>query len=351
MVRRIVAMFAVWLVLVATAGCEGRQQAATRVESDFAVMGTEGRIIVYAESAGQGSDAVAAGRAMLEEIERALSTYRQESEVSAINRAAGGEAVVISQLTARAIGAAKEYSRLSGGAFNPLVGSVIRLWRAAAERGQLPSDEDIAAALALLDIEKIELAEHDGRITCRLALSGMELDLGGHAKGWAADEAIAVMRPMSGVRAVLVMLGGDGAGWSGEGWSRPWTFGIQDPREAESRELYERLEALNLAVVTSGNYYRYFEIGGRRYSHIIDPRRGRPIDTDVASATVVDSNAGRADALATACMILGSEEALKMLEGIAGAEGLILQSADGGGLIRHTTSGYPDGGGEGQAGG
>lgn len=312
---------------------------AVRCESDFSAMSTDGQIIVYASNDTACHLAIAAAQQVLHDIETDISAFRADSEISAINSAAGAGAVAISPRTARAIQAAKDYSRLSGGAFNPLVGPIMQLWRTAADEQRLPSDDEIRAALSLLDLEQIKLAAGDGRHICRLERPGMMLDLGGMAKGWAADEAIAAARQVKGVRAVLVMIGGDGAGWSDPAWSRPWSFGIQNPRRPETREIADRLQALNLAVVTSGNYYRYFEIRGRRYSHIINPRTGLPVESDVLSATVTDADGGRADALATACMVLGAEGAVELLEGIEGAEGLILQMVDGRTVARRT-SGY-----------
>ena len=142
------------------------------------------------------------------------------------------------------------------------------------------------------------------------------------------------------------MLGGDGACWSEPGWSRPWTFGVQDPRDTVSRKVLLRLRATGGAVVTSGGYYRYHEIAGRRYSHVLDPRTGRPVETAVASATVIHREGAAADALATACMVLGARDGIALLTRLAQspagrgeAEGLILESRDGR-LVRRATPGF-----------
>jgi thiamine biosynthesis lipoprotein len=312
---------------------------ATRAESDFVVMGTEGRIIVYCGDEQRSREALSVGRARLDEIDRALSAHKTDSEVSAVNQRAGGEPVAVGESTARAIQAAKGAWRLTDGAFNPLVGSLVHLWRQSAAAQRLPADEELASVPELLDVDRIELTQRAGQHYCRLGRAGMRLDLGGLGKGWAADEAVAAIRQTPGVRAALVMLGGDGAAWSDPAWTRPWVFGVQDPRKPETRDVLAPLRALNAAVITSGNYYRYYEIGGRRYSHILDPRTGRPVETDVVSATVIDHDGGRADALATACMVLGTQAAIELLERVQGAEALILENSDTG-LLWHQTSGF-----------
>jgi len=309
-------------------------------------MDTRGDVIIYTDTEAQGRLAYEAALARLKTIERLLNRYDPASELSAVNRAAGGPPVIVSRTTARAVIQARHLWQTTGGAFNPLVGSLVALWTQCEAERRLPTDEQIQSALLLLNMDEVEVAEGgaaDGTSSCRLARAGMQLDLGGMAKGWAAQEAVAAIRRCEGVRAALVNLGGDGACWSEPGggprgteepgasrppWRRPWRFGLQDPRTV-SRKILAPLEATRGAVVTSGNTYRYYEIDGRRYSHVLNPRTGRPVENCIASATVVHPDGGTADGLATACMVLGTGKSIELLERLPGAEGLILELSEG----------------------
>ncbi len=321
-------------------GCRdaGGPGQAVRAERRFTTMSTDGQVVVYADRRARAESATDAARARLREIEAALSRYDPESELSGLNRAAGGEAVRVSETTGRAIAEAKRLAHVTGGVFNPLVGNLLAVWAEAERREELPREDELEAALDLLDTGAVRLERAGEGWTCRLARPGMKLDLGGMAKGWAADEALAAARQVPGVRAVLVNLGGDGACWSGPGWARRWTFGVQDPRDPEGRSVLRRLSVSTGAVVTSGNYYRGYEIGGTPYNHVLDPRTGRPAATGAVSATVVPSRGADADALATACLVLEPEAALALLERIPEAEGLVLEES-GGRLLHRATSG------------
>ena len=316
-------------------------QTVVRTDADFLVMSTEGRLITYAATRAQGEAALDAALARLAEIEKALNRYDPQSELSALNRSAGGPAMTVSATAGRTIAASKELWRLSGGTFNPLVGRLVTLWEKAAREDREPTDEAIQAAMALLDMDEVEVSRTGDTYSVRLGLEGMALDLGGMAKGWAAQEVVDEIRLREGVRAVLVMLGGDGTAWSQQGWPRPWEIGVQDPRDPVARSFLARVRMANGSVVTSGGYYRYFEIGGLRLSHVIDPRTGRPTAAAVASATVIHPDGATADGLATACMVPGAGRALKLLGRIPQAEGLILETK-GGELLRHETEGFAE---------
>ncbi len=315
-------------------------RAAVRGDADFVTMSTEGRLVVYAADRARAETAIRAALDRVAEIAAALNRYDPSSELSAINAAAGGAPLEVSSTTGRAIEAARHWWQASDGAFNPLVGPLVVLWKEAARAGVEPSDEAVEAARALLDMSALDCEPlADGRYRVRLPQAGMQLDLGGLAKGWAAEEAVAAARRTEDPHSVLVMLGGDGTVWSEPGWPRKWTVAVQDPRDAGSRTVLTKIELANGSVVTSGDYYRYLEVNGRRLSHIIDPGTGRPTTGRLAGATVIHPDGGGADALATACMVLGPDEALALLARTAGADGLML-SLSGEALVRHETAGF-----------
>ncbi len=315
-------------------------RAAVRGAADFVTMSTEGRLVVYAADQTRADTAIRAALDRVAEIAAALNRYDPSSELSAINAAAGAAPLEVSSTTGRAIEAARQWWQVSDGAFNPLVGPLVVLWKEAARAGVEPSDEAIEAARTLTDMNELDCEPlADGRYRVHLRQAGMQLDLGGLAKGWAAEEAVVAARRTEGLYSVLVMLGGDGTVWSEPGWSRKWTVAVQDPRDAARRAVLTKIELVNGSVVTSGDYYRYIEVNGRRLSHIIDPRTGRPTTGRLASATVIYPDGGGADALATACMVLGPDEALALLGRTAGAEGLMLVLS-GEALVRYETAGF-----------
>jgi thiamine biosynthesis lipoprotein len=310
-----------------------------RADADFVTMSTEGRLVVYADNRRQADLAVRTALDHVADLAAKLNRYDPASEVSAINAAAGADAVQVSDATGRAIEAARHWHAATNGAFHPLVGPLVALWKEAAGTEAEPADEAIDRARALMDMDDLECRPtSDGRYRVRLRRPGKQLDLGGLAKGWAASEAVAAARRIDGLQAVLVMLGGDGTVWSEPGWPRLWTVAVQDPRNAAQRSILKKLTLTEGSVVTSGAYYRYIEIGGRRFSHIIDPRTGRPTPSDLASATVIHRDGGGADALATACMVLGQSEAMALLARTAGAEGLLVVVSEGA-IERYETPG------------
>ena len=325
----------------AVAVCAARTPAADAVrrQSDFLIMSTEARVVVYADTADHGDQALAAAIDRLLAIQATLNRYSPTSEISALRAAAGGHPVAVSDSTARAIHEGRRWWQETGGTFNPLVGSMVEVWKQAEKADRLPSQDELDRALGLLDMAEVELAGTDGRKTCRLPRAGMQLDLGGLAKGWAAEESLTEIRRQPGIRAALVVIGGDGACWSDAGWKRPWRFAVQDPLRSDSPAAYAELRLTHEAVVTSGSYYRHYTIGGRTYNHVLDPRTGRPVDSAVVSATVIHREGGAADALATACVVLGPDEALALLERLPETEGLMLELRDGV-LAARQTSGF-----------
>jgi FAD:protein FMN transferase len=330
--------------LLAVGGCEQSPapQECYRGQSDFDnIMSTGARIIIYANTRDEGQAAMNAAEARLRQVEASLNRYSTTSQIAALHWAAGGPPLAVDETTGRAVAEAKRWSVETGGAYNPLVGNLIDLWRNGHAQNRLPTESEIAGAMALLDIDDVAVSKSDGVTTCRLAREKMQLDLGGMAKGWAADEALAVLKTQPGVRAALVMIGGDGASWSEDRWPLPWRFGIQHPLRTEPPEAhrYADLELARGAVVTSGNYRRGFTIAGRGYNHIVDPRTGRPVENSVVSATVIHPSGGAADALATACVVLGPQDGVALLERLRGTEGLILELRDGH-LVAHATSGF-----------
>lgn len=261
-------------------------------------------------------------RSAFDDIDRELSAWREDSLLNAVNRAAGSEtATPVSPAFADLTRAALRFCGESGGAFNPLIGPVMRAWgfRAADRLPSPPPPETLAAALALADWRLILLTDADPP-ALRLPLPGMELDLGAIAKGHAVDLAWQRLAA-AGHTNLLVDLGGNlralGEAAPGRGG---WRTGVRDPFVRGTLAATFLLRC-GEAVATSGNYERFVEIGGVRHAHIMDPRTARPV-TGMAGATVVAPDALTADALSTALFILGPEKGADLLRRHPGSEAL-----------------------------
>lgn len=266
------------------------------------VFGTLVEVSVYDTSPEQAQQATSAVLARFDQLHRMLHAW-QPSELSALNTAiaAGKPAQVTPELKAL-LQDAQRLSRQSDDLFNPAIGGLIALWgfQSDAPQTRIPLASDIArwvdAAPRMRD-----LTIEDNRV--RSSNPAVRLDLGGYAKGYALDEAVRILQS-HGIRHALVNIGGNVIAMGAHG-NRPWRVGIQHPRQPGT------LATLDLkdgeAIGTSGDYQRYFEVGGRRYSHLIDPRTGQPA-TGIQSLTVLVSGkqAGtRSDALSKPLFIAG----------------------------------------------
>ena len=215
---------------------------------------------------------------------------------------------------------AREYGDLSHGRFDAAIGPLVRLWGIGTDRAKVPSPEEIAAARSLVDYRDVEVNESAG--TVRLRKAGMALDLGAIAKGFAADRAAEAL-VKRGVKSAFIDLGGNILVVGSRPDGSPWRVGIQDPW-SERGATFAVVPVRNMAVVSSGIYERFFEQGGRRYHHIIDPDTGYPAETGIVSATVLARHAVDADALSTTVFLLGPSDGMKLITRLAGVEAVVV---------------------------
>ena len=277
----------------------------------------------------RGEEALAAAEAELRRLEGLLSTWIEASEVSALNRAEAGVEVPLSSDSRAVLRRARELWRITSGAFDITAGPLIEGWRRAAEEGRLPSLEELEELRGASGWQELELTEL-GAVKSR---SSLRVDVDGIAKGYAIDLALAAMR-RAGAAGGMVEVGGDLRVFGESPAPGGWRVGVYDPFAGRPAG---EIEVVDRAVCTSGGYARFFEVDGRRYSHILDPRTGRPADA-VVSATVLASETAAADAWATALSVLGREG----LEGLpAGVEALLLM-ADGERPSGLATPGFPE---------
>jgi thiamine biosynthesis lipoprotein ApbE len=278
---------------------------------------------------GHDDPASAAGAAFdeIRRIDRLLSTYKAESEISTVNRRAAAGPIPVGDCFWDVVLASKHYHHLSDGSFDPTIYPLMQLWGFTRKEGRLPAQSEIDAVLPLVGFEKITLA--DPAHTIRFERDKMALDFGGIAKGYSVDRAIAILK-QRGVANAIVDAGGNFFALGTPAERGHWRVGIRHPLKADS--LIATLPISNGSAATSGNYERFFEIDGRKYCHIIDPRSGRPVE-GMLSATVVADTAMAADALSTSVFVLGEGKGMALIESLPGVEGMLIvqdkQSADG----------------------
>lgn len=254
----------------------------------------------YDTARGTFQRAALAVEARFEELEQEMSTYRETSLASEINRNAGIVPVTVAEDTWQVLMAAKQVWMETGGAYDPTVRPLIRAWKAAAAADRLPDAAILAEARRLTGLEKVVLQE--GKHTVFFRNPGMSIDLGGIAKGYFCDQGVGILKSY-GIRRGLVNAGGDLVAYDDRPDPAAFEIGIQSPA---SDGLRRTITLDGGAVMTSGNYERYVTIQGKRYSHIINPMTGLPANR-CRSITVIGPSGVMADAYATAFAVYLSE--------------------------------------------
>jgi thiamine biosynthesis lipoprotein len=291
-------------------------------------MGTEFKILLYTTTEADARRASAAAFERVARLNAILSDYDPESELMRLCAQAGGEPVPVSEDLYRVLERAVEVARATGGAFDPTMGPVVRLWRRARRQRRLPDERDLAEARRLVDWKLVELDPEQR--TVRLGRAGMRLDLGGIAKGYAAAEALKVLEAQ-GIRRALVAAAGDIALGEPPPEASGWRIAVATP-DAESG-VGPTLVLSGCSVSTSGDAEQFVEIGGVRYSHIVDPRTGIGVQGR-SSATVVGDEGARVDAVATALSVLGPEEGIRVADQLGLAARVVVVEDSGRAQVR-----------------
>jgi FAD:protein FMN transferase len=284
------------------------------------VMGTFARIIAVAADRKTALAAIESAFEKFSQVDSMMSSYKPDSQLSAVNRDAFDKPVTVNSQLFEVISSAVEYSQKSAGAFDITIGPLTDLWRQTADTGQRPSKKAIAEAHSKVGFEKLIL--NDENMTVRFAVDGMRLDLGGIAKGYAIDLAVEAARK-AGARGAMIDVGGDIRCFGkSAGEKEKWTIGLQDP-DAEGQILL-KLKMNDAAVATSGHYRRFVLIDGERHSHIINPAGGNSAGK-LASVSIIAPTAMAADALATAVSVMGTEGGMKMIEDTEKTEAILIE--------------------------
>ena len=246
----------------------------------------------------------------LREIEDRMSVNIAESDIARINASAGQEPVKVHDDVFEVIRRALYYAEISDGAFDPTVGPLVSLWGIGGENPRVPSPEEINAARGLIGRHDVVLDKENSSVF--LKRPGMALDLGAIVKGYAADEAAAILKRERIPRAIID-LGGNVLVYGKKRDRSPWQIGVQDP-EGDRGSYIGVVRIRDHTVVTSGVYERFFESGETRYHHILSPSDGWPVRNGLHSVTIIARRSIDADALSTACFVLGYERGKALIE-------------------------------------
>ena len=303
---------------------QGKPTQAKWMSRDEAIMGTAIRVELWHEEPTMGEAAMDAVMEEMHRIDRAMSPFKPESDLSRLNREAAKAPVPISKEMFELITRSIEFSELSEGAFDITFASVGCMFDY--RNGIKPTAEKIAAALPGIDYRHIRLDRRQR--TIKFARDGVQIDLGGIAKGHAVDNCVALLKAR-GVKEALVIAGGDSR-VLGDKRGRPWMIGIRDPRRKDT--MVAMIPLMDSAISTSGDYERYFEADGVRYHHILDPRTGISA-TGVRSVTIVGPDATTTEGISKSVFIMGPERGIRFVESLRGIDAVII---DGDGCMHYT---------------
>jgi thiamine biosynthesis lipoprotein len=294
-------------------------------------MGTAIHVELWCDDAACAESALDAVMQEMHRIDASMSPYKETSELSRVNRDAAREPVRVGDELFELLERALEFSRLSGGAFDITYAAAGHLYDY--RRGVKPSEAELACARAAIGWRGLQL-DRAAR-TVRFAKAGMRIDLGGFAKGYAVDNAGAILA-RRGIRHAIVAAGGDSR-LLGDRCGRPWTIGIRDPRR--KGEVVALLPLEDASVSTSGDYERYFDDGATRCHHLLDPRTGKSPD-GVRSVTIVAPDGLTSEALSKTVFVLGAARGLRLVESLPGVDAVVV---DADGRLQYS-SGLLDGG-------
>lgn len=255
--------------------------------------------------------------ARLSELENVFSVTIENTEIAKINKNAGIAPVKVGDDAIIVVKTALEIAEKTEGAFNPAAGKLIDLWGINTDYAKVPTDLEIKNALGLCDWKAIKIDEEKGEIF--IEKTGVQMNLGGIAKGYAADCVVEILKKYE-VKKAIVDLGGNVVVFGKKENGKAWVVGIKNPAAPENAPLLKLniggISGEGISVVTSGNYERFFEKDGRRYHHIFDTATGFPCENGTASSTIITKSSMIADALSTATFVMGNFVSISEIDDI-----------------------------------
>lgn len=305
-------------LLVFISGCSG----ASYYESKFPLMGATA--VIKVESRGGVAECVKNAASRLGEISNKFNLYDSASELSVLNSQRTNIPIVASKDILKIIDLSKEMFEKTGGAFNPAISPVIDAWGFYGKEVTAPPGPDgLKDLLKRTSFSDVVVDRKESAVVFRK--NGMKLDFNGIIAGYAADEAVKILKE-KGAKNAIIDLGGE-IYCLGKNRGRDWRVGVRDP--FNKNNLVKTLSLSDKAVSTSGGYEKFKEIGGKTYPHILDPRTGYPPKNNVVSVTVVADDCVTADALSTAFFVMDARESIEVIKKCEGAACLIIKNNNG----------------------
>ncbi|MEN6326188.1 MAG: FAD:protein FMN transferase [Syntrophomonas sp.] len=287
------------------------------VKSEDFALGTIIDQEVYGANAQKASDEVSA---MIKELDALWTINSPGGDINKLNNNAGQGYVELKPETISILKEARKISDLSGGAaFDITVAPLVKVWGIGTEDSQVPADDLIKKLVALVNYKDVRVDETNN--SASLSRKGQMIDLGGIAKGYIGDMAIEIYKK-HGITSAFANLGGNVVALGKKPDGTLWKIGIQNPR-GQNGETIGVVEVADKAVITSGDYQRYFIKDGKRYCHIIDPRTGYPINSGLISVTIIASSSADADGLAKA-IVLGLDKGMELVKNYGQAEAIFI---------------------------
>ena len=319
--RTILAMILAGMLALSVEGSAEEKRTA-----DIFAMDTHISMTAYGENA---AGALEEAKSLLAEYEQLWSVTMEESEIAQINRA-DGEWVAVSEETADILEYALDMAQYTEGCYDPTIYPLVAAWGFTTDAYRIPGAEELRERITLVDYRKLTVGGGKAALP-----AGMQIDLGGIAKGYAGDRVAALLKQKE-IDSAIISLGGNIHVLGSKPDGSAWKIGIKSPL---GDGMLGALSVRDRCVITSGAYERYFEgEDGKKYGHIIDPDTGMPADNGVLSVTVVGEEGAQCDALSTALFVMGAEEACAFWKAHEGFEMVILTDEK----ILYVTEGLDD---------
>lgn len=315
MIRRL-SIFLMSLILFSGTACGSNST--QPIEKEGFHMGTIISEKVYGNKAKKAADEVMSRIVYLENL---MTINKSGSEIDKLNAEAGKNYVTLSPESIYVINTAKKYSELSNGAFDITIGPLVKAWGVFTDNPRVPEQDEINKLIKLVNYKSLEVDNQ--KMAAKLQEQSQIVDLGGIAKGYAGDEAIKIYKKY-GIKSAYINLGGNVVVLGHKPDGSDWNIGIRNPRTENG--IIGILKVSDTAVVSSGDYERYFFKDNKRYHHILDAKTGYPAESNLTGITIVTQKSINADALSTSVFVLGLDKGMKLIESLEGVEGVFITS-------------------------